>query len=83
MANKAENVANSMMADINGNNHIHDASHLAIDVKTTGFLFWKKTDIQIAGRVETDTEKEEIDKIIETHSNMGFPITNKIRVQRR
>ena len=83
MADKAKNIANVIMSDINGHDHIHDASHLALDVKTTGFLFWKKTAISISGRVETDREKEVIDKILETHSNKGFPIVNNIRVHKR
>jgi hypothetical protein len=82
MAEKAENVANKIMSHINANLHIHDTSHLTIDAKTTGLLFWKKTEIHILGRVETDREKEEIDKILETESG-GFTINNKLRVHKR
>ena len=82
MATKAENVANSILASIGRNDHIHDASHLVVDAKTTGFLFWKKTTILIAGRVETDREKEEIEKILDTES-AGFTINNTLRVHRR
>ena len=82
MAAKAENVVNLITSTINGNQHIHDASHLAIDAKTKGFLFWKKTEIHISGRVDTDREKEEIDKILASESK-GFPIINKLRVHKR
>ncbi len=82
MADKAENVANKIMSHINANLHVHDTSHLTIDPKTTGFLFWKKTEIHILGRVETDREKTEIDKILETESE-GFTINNQLRVLKR
>ena len=82
MAAKAENVAQSILASINRNDHIHDASHLVVDAKTKGFLFWKKTAIHIGGRVETDREKEEIEKILETES-AGFTINNTLRVHKR
>ena len=85
MANKAANAvnaANLIMASINANLHIHDSSHLTIDPKTTGMLFWKKTAIHISGRVETDREKEEIDTILETGSG-GFTIINNLRVHKR
>ena len=70
------------MSSINGNHLIHDASHMTVDVKTKGFMFWKKTEIHITGRVETDREKVEIDKILETESK-GLPIVNNLRVQKR
>ena len=82
MAVKAEAVAKSILASINGNDHIHDASHLIVDAKSKGFLFWKNTEINVAGRVETDREKEEIEKILETES-AGFTINNTLRVHRR
>ena len=82
MADKAQNAANLIMSDINGNQHIHDASHLSIDAKAKGFLFWKKTEILLSGRVETDREKEEIDKILETGSK-DFAVVNNVRVHKR
>ena len=82
MAAKPENVVNLITSSINGNQHIHDASHLAIDAKTKGFMFWKKTEIHISGRVDTDREKEVIDKILETESK-EFTIINNLRVQKR
>ncbi|MBT3272265.1 MAG: hypothetical protein HN368_03850 [Spirochaetales bacterium] len=81
-AKKAENVGNLITASYNANLHIHDTSHITVDAKTKGFLFWKKTEILILGRVETDREKEEIDKILETESG-GFTIVNKLRVHKR
>ena len=82
MAIKPENVVNLLMASINGNIHVHDASHLLIDVKTKGFMFWKTTELHILGRVETEREKEEIDKILETEAQ-GFTVVNSLRVHKR
>ena len=82
MAVKPEIVASRIKAGINGNHHIHDASHLGIDIKTTGFMFWKKTEIHITGRVDTDKEKAEVDGILDAEAN-GYPIVNKLRVDRR
>ena len=82
MAANPENVAKAIMAGIDANLHIHDAGHIACDVKTTGFMFWKKTEIRIAGRVDTEKEKAEVDKIIEAES-AGVVINNTLRVQRR
>ncbi|MBT3275288.1 MAG: hypothetical protein HN368_19190 [Spirochaetales bacterium] len=82
MAVKAENVASKITLGINGNHLIHDASHLSVEAKTKGFLFWKTTEIKLAGRVDTAIEKAEIDKIVETEKN-GFAIINTIRVDRR
>lgn len=82
MATKAEKVASSITQRINGDHHIHDASHLVVDAKTRGFLFWKKTEIFLAGRVDTDREKEAIDSIINSDSK-DFIVHNNLRVQRR
>ena len=82
MAKKPEYVKNAIMASINGNIHVHDASHLTIDAKIKGFLFWKRHEIHVLGRVNTDREKEEIDKILETETE-GFTVINKLRVHNR
>ena len=82
MAVKPEIVASLIKSKINGNHLVHDSSHLGIDVKTTGFMFWKKTIIKISGRVDTDKEKTEIDQIINSESN-GYEVDNKLRVERR
>ena len=82
MAAKPNDVANLIKSSINGHQHIHDASHLAVNVKTKGFMFWKKTEIHISGRVDTDREKKEIDKILETESK-GLAIINNLRVHKR
>lgn len=79
---KADDVAGYIMSCINRNMHVHDTSHLTIDAKTTGFMFWKKTKIHVLGRVETEREKEEIDKILEDESG-GFIIINGLRVHKR
>ena len=47
-----------------------------------GFLFWKKTEIHISGRVDTDKEKAEVDSILDAEAN-GYPVVNKLRAQRR
>jgi len=82
MAVKPEIIEKLITSSINGNHLIHDASHVAINLKTKGFMFWKKTEIHISGRVDTDREKEEIDKILETESK-GLAIINNLRVHKR
>ena len=82
MAAKSEIIEKLIMSGINGNHLIHDATHLAVNVKTKGFMFWKKTEIHISGRVDTDREKKEIDKILETESK-GLAIINNLRVHKR
>ena len=82
MGNKAENAANLLLSNIRANDHIYDTSHMTVDAKTKGFLFWKKTEIHVSGRVETDREKEVIDKILETGSG-GFTIISNLRVHKR
>ena len=82
MAAKPNDVANLIKSSINGHQHIHDASHLTVDVKTKGFMFWKKTEIHLSGRVDTDREKEAIDGILEAEAK-GITVVNKIRVQKR
>ena len=82
MAVKPEEVANLITSSITGDQHVHDASHLTVDVKTKGFMFWKKIEIHITGRVETDREKEAIDKILEAEAK-GFTIIDKLRVHKR
>ena len=82
MAAKPEHVVNLIMSNIRGNTHIHDASHLTVDVKAKGFLFWKKHEVHIAGRVDTEREKEEIDNILETNA-AGFTVINNLSVHSR
>jgi len=82
MATKPETVVELIKSAINGNHLIHDASHISIEPKTTGFMFWKKTEIHVTGRTDTDREKEEIDKIVASEAH-GFPVVTEIRVQRR
>jgi len=82
VAVKPNDVVNLIKSGINGHQHVHDASHLTIDAKTKGFMFWKKTEIHISGRVDTDREKEAIDEILEAEAK-GIPIVNNLRVHKR
>ncbi len=82
MSTKPEIVANSITSGINGSHLIHDASHIGVDVKTTGMMFWKKTEIHVSGRVDTDREKDELDKVVASNAN-GFTVINNVRVDRR
>ncbi|MBI9098395.1 MAG: hypothetical protein JEY91_07945 [Spirochaetaceae bacterium] len=82
MAVKQENVINRIKSSINQNNLIHDASHLSFQIKSKGFLFWKKYEIHIRGRVDLENEKSEIDKILEVETE-GMTVFNNLRVQKR
>ena len=82
MAANAENVAKLITSGIKGNNLIHDSSHLGINIKKTGFMFWKKTAIHVSGRVDTEKEQTEIYKIVDAESN-GVAIVKSLRVERR
>jgi len=82
MATKQDTIINRIKSSINQNNLIHDASHLSFQIKSTGFLFWKKNEFHIRGRVDLDNEKNEIDKILEKEI-VGMPIINNLRVQKR
>ena len=82
MSIKPEEIATSITTSINSHTHIHDASHVTVDAKTTGFMFWKKTEIHVSGRVDTDREKDAIDEIVKAES-AGIPVVSNIRVQRR
>lgn len=82
MAIKQDVVINRIKSSINQNNLIHDASHLSFQIKTKGFLFWKKYEIHIRGRVDLENEKTEINKILEAETT-GLAVFNNIRVQKR
>ena len=82
MSANPETVAKQITAGISGHTLIHDASHVGVDVKTKGMMFWKTTEIHISGRVDTDREKDELDKIVESVAN-GFTIVTNVRVDRR
>jgi len=82
MANKQDIIINRIKSSINQNNLIHDASHLSFQIKTTGFLFWKKSEIHIRGRVDLENEKTEIDKILEAETE-GITVFNNIRVEKK
>ena len=75
-------VTNQIKHDINGNLAIHDKSHIGIDIKVTGFLFWKKTEIHVARPVDSERKKNEVDKILDARAN-GYAIVNKLRVEKR
>jgi hypothetical protein len=82
MKKNAEEVVRKILFSVDRNHLIHDSSHLGVDVNTKGFLFWKKTEIRVAGRVDNEKEKAEIDKILDAESD-GIPIVNNLRVERR
>lgn len=82
MAAKPEQLVNQIKSSINGNPLIHDAAHLVVDVKKTGFLFARKTEIHVTGRVETQREKDEIQKILDAHAG-NYDVVNNLRAERR
>ena len=45
------------------------------------FLFWKKNEIHVLGRVDLEIEKMEIEKIIETEAH-GMVVKNSLRVKK-
>lgn len=82
MKPKPDQVAAGIRSSITSSGLIHDATHVVVDAKTSGFLFRRKTEIHAAGRVDTEREKREIDRILETES-AGYPVVNTVRVQQR
>jgi hypothetical protein len=82
MATKQDIILNRIKSSISQNHLIHDASHLSVQIKTKGFMFWKKYEMLVLGRVDMENEKSEINKILEVEAN-GMKIINKLRVQSR
>jgi hypothetical protein len=82
MATNPEIIKNKIMMGINRNTYIHDASHLSFQIKTSGFMFWKTTELIVSGRVDTEKEKAEIDRILDEESQ-GLKIVNNLRVEKR
>ena len=79
---KAESVRGELMLAINRSELIHDVSHLNIKVVSKGTLFWQKNEIQISGRLDSENEKTELDRIISEMQN-GVPIIAAVRVNTR
>jgi hypothetical protein len=82
MMKKPQQVVEAIKSKMNENEYIHDTAHMSIDVKTIGFLFWQRTEIHVTGRVDTQREKQQIDKILEAES-AGYTIVNNLRVHMR
>ena len=82
MSKAMEILKNKIVSRMNQNPVIHDISHVSIQIKTTGMLFWKKEFLYIAGRVNMDKEKTEIDKIIAEECE-GIDVQDNLRVQHR
>ncbi len=80
MASKAEMVKSNLTLKLNRNELIHDISHLSFVIRSTGFLFWKKDTLHIAGRVGLESEKNAIEEIVSEFSN-GVKIISNIRVK--
>lgn len=64
MAKSAEFRMNNLMSLIGQSDKVHDMSHVNLQIKTEGFLFWKKETILLSGRVNREMEKKEILDII-------------------
>lgn len=81
MGKTQEKIKNTIMSRISKNQAIKDSSHLSIEVKSTGYLFWKKNEINVLGRVDLEIEKMEINKIIEDVAH-GMIVNNSLRVKK-
>ena len=82
MAKNHNTLISKIKTSINRNNLIHDTTHFTLTVKTSGFLFWKKNEFHIIGRVDLAQEKEQIDKIL-AEEVKSMPLINNLRVQKR
>lgn len=81
MGNTQEKIKRTILSRIRSNEKINDPSHVSVEIKTTGFLLWKKNEVHVTGRVDLDIEKKEIDKIIESEAH-GMVIHNTLRVKK-
>ncbi len=64
------------------NSKVQDASHVAVNVKSTGFLFFKKESLVVSGRVNRDTDKEAVLAII-AEQCPDTELEDKLRVEHR
>lgn len=80
MGKTQEKIKRTLLSLIRNNKAIKDPSHVSIEIKSTGFLFWKKNEIHLMGRVDLEIEKLEIEKIIENESH-GMVVKNSLRVK--
>jgi len=81
MGNTQDKIKKTILSLIRNNKAIKDPSHVSIEIKPTGFLFWKKNEIHVLGRVDLEIEKMEIEKIIETEAH-GMVVKNSLRVKK-
>lgn len=81
MGKTQEKIKRTILSRIRKNEAIKDPSHVSVEIKSTGFLFWKKNEIHVLGRVDLAVEKEEIDKIIESEAH-GMIIKNTLRLKK-
>jgi len=81
MGNTQEKIKRTILSQIRNNDNIKDPSHVTVEIKTKGFLLWKKNEIHVAGRVDLDIEKKEIDAIINSEAH-GMIVHNTLRVKK-
>lgn len=82
MGNTQDKIQRTIMSLIRNSDSIKDPSHVSVDIKTEGFLFWKKNEIYVSGRVDLESEKNEIDSIVTAEAH-GLKIVNNLRLQNR
>lgn len=82
MGNTQEKIKKTILARIRSNKSIKDPSHVSVEIKSTGFLMWQKNEIHLLGRVDMESEKKEIDAIVESEAH-GMTIVNNLRIQNR
>ena len=82
MAKRLEEKKNAIVTLMNKNEKIHDTSHVNIQVITKGFLFWKKDSLLVNGRVNKDSEKQEIMAIV-AQECPNVSIEERLRVEQR
>jgi hypothetical protein len=61
---------------------IIDSSHVSLRVMDKGILLWKRDSLILSGRVNRETEKEEILSII-SQVCPDIPLEDKLRVENR
>ena len=81
MGNTQDKMKRTIMSRISANELIKDPSHVSVEIKTSGALMWKKNEIHLLGRVGLDSEKSEIEKIIEAEAH-GMTVVNTLRVKK-
>ncbi len=82
MGNTQEKIKKTIMSSIRNNQAIKDPSHVSVEIKSTGFLIWKKNEIHVRGRVDLAIEKVEIEKIIKEEAR-GITVVNTLRIENK